>query len=119
MERARERWAALVNETLKGRGRDERVDHRSLARQGIDREPGEHYGPAAAHLAEREWPHDRLEGAARDAGDQERLRVVDVEISGLETLRRALTEELAQDPDGRERNSGAGPERDDGGRGRW
>jgi MobA/MobL family protein len=45
---ARERWATLTNEMLARRGRDERVDHRSHERQGIDLEPGRHYGPAAA-----------------------------------------------------------------------
>jgi hypothetical protein len=40
MEKARERWASLVNEKLRECGRAERVDHRSYERQGIDREPG-------------------------------------------------------------------------------
>ncbi|MFN7985580.1 MAG: MobA/MobL family protein, partial [Vicinamibacterales bacterium] len=48
MEDTRPRWAALTNRVLGERGRDERVDHRSYARQGIDREPGSHFGPAAA-----------------------------------------------------------------------
>jgi hypothetical protein len=61
MENARERWAELTNETLRRAGRAERVDHRSYARQGIDREPGEHYGPGAAHIELRGERHDRLE----------------------------------------------------------
>jgi MobA/MobL family len=52
IERARERWADATNRTLERCGRAERVDHRSYERQGIEREPGEHYGPAAAHV----WP---------------------------------------------------------------
>jgi hypothetical protein len=35
----RERWALLTNEALRAAGLDARVDHRSLAAQGIDREP--------------------------------------------------------------------------------
>ena len=35
----RERWASATNEALRDAGIDERVDHRSLAAQGIDREP--------------------------------------------------------------------------------
>lgn len=35
----RERWATLTNEALKEAGIDARVDHRSLAARGIDREP--------------------------------------------------------------------------------
>jgi MobA/MobL family protein len=60
MEKARERWASLVNEKLRECGRAERVDHRSYERQGIDREPGRHYGPAAAHMTSRGLDHDRL-----------------------------------------------------------
>ena len=59
MEHARERWADLTNDTLRRAGRDERVDHRSYARQGIDREPGQHYGPAAAHMVSRGASHGR------------------------------------------------------------
>ena len=64
MEDTRPRWAALTNRVLGERGRDERVDHRSYARQGIDREPGSHFGPAAAHLLHKGRSHDRL-GAIR------------------------------------------------------
>ena len=53
MEHARERWAALTNAKLERRGRDERVDHRSYERQGIDREPGHHYGPRLPHTWRR------------------------------------------------------------------
>ena len=35
----RERWAILTNEALRAANLDARVDHRSLAAQGIDREP--------------------------------------------------------------------------------
>src|SRR5262245_22020420 len=35
----RERWATLTNEALRDANIDARVDHRSLATQGIDREP--------------------------------------------------------------------------------
>ena len=35
----RERWATLANEALRAANLSERIDHRSLAAQGIDREP--------------------------------------------------------------------------------
>jgi ATP-dependent exoDNAse (exonuclease V) alpha subunit len=38
----RERWAALVNGALRDANIDARVDHRSLASQGIDRQPMAH-----------------------------------------------------------------------------
>jgi hypothetical protein len=70
MEHARERWAELTNATLERCGRRERVDHRSYERQGIDREPGEHFGPGAAHVVARGQSHDRLEAAATMADDR-------------------------------------------------
>ena len=63
IEQARERWAALVNAKLEERGWDERVDHRSYERQGIDIEPGRRYGAAAAHVAAKGAEHDRLDEA--------------------------------------------------------
>ena len=49
----RARWAALTNEHLARAGHDERVDHRSLERQGLTREPGRHLGPAASGFERR------------------------------------------------------------------
>lgn len=80
VERARERWADLTNKTLERAGRDERVDHRSYARQGIDREPGEHYGPGAAHMVARGRDHDRLETAVDQTNHQELFAAVDRDL---------------------------------------
>ena len=64
IEQARKRWADLTNKTLERCGRAERVDHRSYERQGIDREPGDHYGTAAARMVDRGEDHDRLDGTS-------------------------------------------------------
>ncbi len=48
----RERWAAVTNEALREARIEVRVDHRSLAAQGIDREPYP-YIPRAAYEMER------------------------------------------------------------------
>ena len=48
----RERWAAVANESLREAGIDARIDHRSLAAQGIDREPYP-YLPHSAFQMER------------------------------------------------------------------
>jgi len=48
----RERWAAVTNDALRAAHIDARVDHRSLAAQGIDREPYP-YIPRAAYEMER------------------------------------------------------------------
>jgi hypothetical protein len=48
----RERWANVTNQALLEAGAGVRVDHRSLAAQGIDREPFPHI-PRAAYEMER------------------------------------------------------------------
>lgn len=54
METQRERWQDLCNAALERAGQDERIDHRTLAAQGItDRLPGTHLGPAAAGMSKR------------------------------------------------------------------
>lgn len=49
----RERWAWHVNAALERAGFTERVDHRSLKAQGIDREPIPHIGRAAWEMEQR------------------------------------------------------------------
>ena len=88
MEHARERWAELTNHILEARGREERVDHRSYERQGVDREPGEHYGPAGAYMAGRGIDHERLGEIAVTLDVQDALRSIDRDIDILERLRR-------------------------------
>jgi hypothetical protein len=90
VERARERWGQITNEKLAAAGRPERVDHRSYERQGIDREPGEHYGPSAAHMAGRGDDHDRLESASSVTDDERALRGIERAIAQLEAERAAV-----------------------------
>jgi hypothetical protein len=70
---------------LKRHGRDERVDHRSYERQGLDIAPGRHYGPAAAHMAERGVDHDRLEEAVSSAERQDAALAIDRQIEALQS----------------------------------
>jgi hypothetical protein len=51
--RWRERWATLVNQHLAEHGHTERVDHRSLEAQGLDRDPTFHKGPAVTAIERR------------------------------------------------------------------
>ena len=46
-------WAEQTNDALKEAGLEIRIDHRSLAAQGIERVPGIHLGPAAAAMEAR------------------------------------------------------------------
>jgi ATP-dependent exoDNAse (exonuclease V) alpha subunit len=60
----RERWATLTNEALKEANIEARVDHRSLAEQGIDREPKPHI-PFAAYKIERAGKYSEVAESIR------------------------------------------------------
>lgn len=64
LEEWRERWARAVNRALEHYGHEERVDHRSLAAQGINREPEPKQGPVATEM--------EREGKTSHAGDDRR-----------------------------------------------
>jgi hypothetical protein len=49
----RAQWTELVNERLAALGIEARIDHRTLAAQGIDREPTTHLGPAVSGMERR------------------------------------------------------------------
>jgi hypothetical protein len=53
LEQWRAQWAAHVNRALEDAGASARVDHRSLAAQGIEREPQIHFGPSVVARAAR------------------------------------------------------------------
>jgi hypothetical protein len=76
LEQIRETWAGLVNQALERAGFLERVDHRSLAAQGIDRIPQVHVGLRALRMEER--------GILTERGDQAlRIQRSNVEIDEL------------------------------------
>ena len=49
----RECWASLSNGHLKSGGHEARIDHRTLAAQGIDRQPSVHWGTAVTAMIRR------------------------------------------------------------------
>jgi ATP-dependent exoDNAse (exonuclease V) alpha subunit len=61
----RERWATVTNEALREAEVDARIDHRTLAAQGIDREPLPHI-PKAAFEMERHGYRNELAERLRD-----------------------------------------------------
>ncbi len=75
---------------LEERGHAHRVDRRSYERQGIDREPGRHYGPSASHAVARGEAHDRLDDALAVRDDEKRLHDLDKEIARLEEARESI-----------------------------
>lgn len=90
IEHARSRWADLVNRSMERHGSPQRVDHRSYERQGIAREPGEHFGPAAAHMIMRGREHAGLDRALHSLQTQDALGHLDREIAALERERASL-----------------------------
>jgi len=52
-EKWRAAWAAYANRALEAAGRPERIDHRSYKRQGIEKIPSIHMGPAASQMERR------------------------------------------------------------------
>lgn len=50
----RSQWAELANKTLEHSGHEARIDHRSLKRQGIDREPTRHKGKILTWIERKE-----------------------------------------------------------------
>lgn len=86
----RERWAALTNEALRDAGIEQRVDHRSLAAQGINREP-------TTSIPEKVFYAERRRGPST-AGDAIRARALeraDARRRGPEELARVLAEQKA------------------------
>lgn len=79
LEQWREAWERAANRALERAGRSERIDHRSLADQGLDREPEPKQGPVAT-VIEREGRRshagdDRRDARARnDERDRRRLQ---------------------------------------------
>jgi hypothetical protein len=89
--RWRERWAALVNEHLAARGHTARVDHRSLAAQGAEREATQHKGPAITAIERRGERSLVTERMREDVG--ERLRSA-AELGRLERESQALARSI-------------------------
>ncbi len=65
----RQAWSEHANRELERAGFDERIDHRTLEAQGIDREPGVHLGPDVQQMGSRGI---RTERGDHNRGVQER-----------------------------------------------
>lgn len=93
LERWREEWANHANRALDRAGRNERIDHRSLAEQGLERAPQLHLGPHASALERR--------GISTEIGDHNRLvaehNVVVIDLEKARNERQALAVEKAAD----------------------
>lgn len=91
----RERWATMQNKHLEKHGHNDRVDHRSLKDQGIDREPEKHFGAIGVNRLNTHDINALLERRAAE-GELERARreVSLIDLSG--DLKRAKAERTDQ-----------------------
>ncbi len=81
----RKLWAEMANQALEKNGHKTTIDHRTLAAQGVEREPQYHLGPAAAAM-ERKNKAAGKPVTDRGLEYQKQLEIVELEkeISSLE-----------------------------------
>jgi len=105
--RTRERWAEMSNRALEKAYVNERIDHRSLEDQGIEREPTHHRGPVIAGILERgerstvadRWHREANERLrlAKETGEREREHAqLQVNVIDLSNDLAAATRERRQ-----------------------
>lgn len=75
----RKLWSEMANQSLKKYGHNTSIDHRTLAAQGIDREPQYHLGPAAAAMERKNNSKEKNQGpvTARGAEYSLQLEIID------------------------------------------
>jgi hypothetical protein len=110
-EGIRERWAKVQNLALEHAGVEARVDHRSLAAQGIHREPEVHRGPAVSgiegrgevsQVGERQREQMRIRTQARERVEAQE-RVVTREEVAAERVAARERRDLAREVTGPDR----------------
>lgn len=108
----RVRWSEMQNQALERAGVETRVDHRSLAAQGIEREAGQHRGPAVSGVEARgdvsevsmRREAERLERAQSRAMVEAEVRVVTREEMAAEKVAVRERRELASEVKGKDRD---------------
>jgi hypothetical protein len=111
VEAVRTRWAEMQNQALERAGVAARVDHRSLAAQGIEREAMRHRGPAVSGIEARgevsevatRREAERLERVHDRAVVEAQVRVVTRQELALERVAVRERRELAAEVTGPER----------------
>ena len=74
-------WAACTNRALEAAGHPALVDHRSYKRQGIDKIPSVHLGPAASQMEKRGIRTDKGEVNRQIAADNKLLKEIKARIT--------------------------------------
>jgi len=100
----RARWAKLANAALEKAGRAERIDHRSLADQGIDRAPTVHLGPRATAMerAAARWSGRGEQNREIARANTERATAL-AEVVALQAERERREREAIAEAEARER----------------
>ncbi|NBI11332.1 conjugal transfer protein TraA [Colidextribacter sp. OB.20] len=97
-EKWRAAWAAYTNRALEAAGRPERIDHRSYKRQGIDKIPSVHMGPAASQMERRGIQTEKGNINREIAADNKLLKEIKARITRLYNW----SKEQSTQPQGRE-----------------
>lgn len=91
LEELKARWEVVQNLALERAGLEVRVDHRSLRDQGIEREPGQHRGPAISGIEAR--GEIAQVSVRREAQRQERQQALQPERQELVAEIRSVSKE--------------------------
>lgn len=92
VENEREIWEQLCNEHLKKAKINHRVDHRSLAAQGIDRAPTKHKGPSVSAIVARgDISYVAQAQAAEQAHEQQIIDAQNIDIAAINEELRMLS----------------------------
>ena len=82
-EKWRAAWAAYANRALEAAGRAERIDHRSYKRQGVEKIPSIHMGPAASQMERRGIATEKGNINRQIAADNKLLKEIKARITRL------------------------------------
>ena len=82
-EKWRAAWAAYTNRALEAAGKPERIDHRSYKRQGVDKIPTVHMGPAASQMERRGIVTEKGNINRKIAADNKLLKEIKARITRL------------------------------------
>ena len=82
-EKWRAAWASYTNRALEAADRPERIDHRSYKRQGVDKIPTVHMGPAASQMERRGIQTEKGNINREIAADNKLLKEIKARITRL------------------------------------
>lgn len=84
----RKDWADKINEQLKEKGINERVDHRSYKEQGIEKEPTIHEGYIARKMEKRGEVSDRMEINRQIKEDNKKINSINADMEKLKEIKK-------------------------------